>query len=150
MIFLVFQSKGTHFSTRTELSFFSFKNSSFPAYLLTTFQECNGQRVELLTLHNFFRKKLRCLVLFEYEKDSREIECMFFLEVRFGCSLFLGWPFLYLKLHNQIWSHCFGVFFWHQTHISSRGILQQPKLFVVDETTFFCLKNLDRMLLLQT
>ena len=77
-----------------------------------------------------------------WERDSREMECMFFLEVCFGCSLFLGWPFLYLKLYNQIWSHCFGVFFWHQTHISSRGILQQPKLFVVDETTFFALKIL--------
>ena len=83
--FWSFKARALIFQPGQNSRFFSLKNSSFPAYLLTTFQECNGQSVELLTLHNFFRKKLRCLVLFEYEKDSREIECMFF----FGSPLWL-------------------------------------------------------------
>ena len=58
--------------------------------------------------------------------------CVCFLEVCWFCLLTVS----IFEALNQIWSHCFGVFFWHQTHISSRGILQQPKLFVVDETFF--------------
>ena len=58
--------------------------------------------------------------------------CVCFLEVCWFCLLTVS----IFEALNQIWSHCFGVFFWHQTHISSRGILQQPKVFVLDETFF--------------
>ena len=55
-----------------------------------------------------------------------------------------------VSLFWRFFWHQLGLWWWlkseDQTHISSRGILQQPKVFVLDET-FFCLKNLDRMLL---
>lgn len=61
----------------------------------------------------------------------------------------LGWPFLYLKLWTKYGfivlafflaptgcSAALMVVAEDQTHISSRGILQQPKVFVLDETFF--------------
>ena len=61
----------------------------------------------------------------------------------------LGWPFLYLKLWTKYGFIVLAFFLAptgcsaalrgvaeDQTHISSRGILQQPKVFVLDETFF--------------
>ena len=124
----------------------SFKRNKSQSYLRIIVQNFKEWR--------FFKKLIILALFFSFIRTLCEYihsMCVFFGS--------LGWPFLYLKLWTKYGfivlafflaptgcSAALMVVAEDQTHISSRGILQQPKVFVLDET-FFCLKNLDRMLL---
>ena len=113
----------------------SFKRNKSQSYLRIIAQNFKEWR---------FFKKLIILALFFHLLEH-------FVSIYIVCVFFgsLGWPFLYLKLWTKYGfivlafflaptgcSAALMVVAEDQTHISSRGILQQPKVFVLDETFF--------------